>query len=280
MADDPRIIPARPDLAALHLKDVVEADVYASPTQMRVSVPLAPMTGSRDAEGEMISQLLFGESFTAYENENGWVWGQAAPDGYVGFIPEACLIEAEDAATHRISAVQALVYPDPDFRARPIGALPFGARVGVGERSAPFIQLDVGGWVGETAVKALGDTAPMWVSTAERFKGAPYLWGGRSAAGFDCSGLVQIALQSANIACPRDSDQQMAALGRTTSSNNLRRGDLVFWKGHVGIMTSPTKLLHANLFHMEVAEETFAAAVERIGKKEFGDILGVKRLTA
>ncbi len=280
MADDPRIIPARPDLAALHLKDVVEADVYASPTQMRVSVPLAPMTGSRDAEGEMIHQLIFGEAFTAYENENGWVWGQAALDGYVGFIPEACLMEAPDNATHRITAVQALVYPDPDFRARPIGALPFGARVGVGEQSAPFVQLDVGGWVGETTVKPIADAAPMWVATAERFRGAPYLWGGRSAAGFDCSGLVQIALQSANIACPRDSDQQMAALGRETSQASLRRGDLVFWKGHVGIMTSPKKLLHANLHHMEVAEEPFAAAAERIGKKEFGEILAVKRITA
>ncbi len=280
MADDPRVIPARPDLAALHLKDVVEADVYASPTPMRVSVPLAPMTATRDAEGEMISQLIFGESFTAYENENGWVWGQTALDGYVGFIPEACLMEAHGEATHRITAVQALVYPDPDFRARPIGALPFGARVSTGERSAPFVELDVGGWVGETTVKPIADKAPMWVATAERFKGAPYLWGGRSAAGFDCSGLVQVALHSANVACPRDSDQQMAALGRDAPQASLRRGDLVFWKGHVGIMTSPEKILHANLHHMEVAEEPFATAVDRIGKKEFGDILGVKRITA
>ena len=279
MADDPRIIPARPDLAALHLKDVVEADVYASPTEMQVSVPLAPVTGSRDAEGEMIHQLIFGERFTAYENENGWVWGQAALDGYVGFIPEACLIEAQGDATHRITAVQALVYPDPDFRARPIGALPFGARIGVGDRAEPFVQLDVGGWVAETTVEPLADKAPMWVATAERFRGAPYLWGGRSAAGFDCSGLVQIALQSASIACPRDSDQQMAALGRETSQANLRRGDLVFWKGHVGIMTSPKNILHANLHHMEVAEEPFDRAAERIGKKEFGEILAVKRIT-
>ena len=280
MADDPRIIPARPDLAALHLKDVVEADVYASPTEMQVSVPLAPVTSERDAEGEMIHQLIFGERFTAYENEDGWVWGQTALDGYVGYIPEACLMEAQGEATHRITAVQALVYPDADFRARPIGALPFGARVGVGERSEPFVQLDVGGWVGETTVKPIADATPMWVSTAERFKGAPYLWGGRSAAGFDCSGLVQIALQSANIACPRDSDQQMAALGREAPQAALRRGDLVFWKGHVGIMTSPTKILHANLHHMEVAEEPFAAAVERIGKKEFGEIIGARRITA
>ena len=280
MADDPRVIPARPDLAALHLKDVVQADVYASPTPMQVSVPLAPMTAKPDAEGEMTSQLIFGEAFTAYENESGWVWGQTALDGYVGYIPEACLMEAMDEPSHRITALQALVYPDADFRARPIGALPFGARVSVGERAAPFVQLNVGGWVAETAVKPVADKAPMWVATAEIFKGAPYLWGGRSAAGFDCSGLVQIALQSANVACPRDSDQQLAALGRDAPQSALRRGDLVFWKGHVGIMTSPKTLLHANLNHMEVAEEPFEAAVERIGQKEFGEVLGVKRMTA
>ncbi len=280
MADDPRVIPARPDLAALHLKDVVQADVYASPTPMQVSVPLAPMTAEPDAEGEMTSQLIFGEAFTAYENESGWVWGQTALDGYVGYIPEACLMEAMDEPSHRITALQALVYPDADFRARPIGALPFGARVSVGERAAPFVQLNVGGWVAETAVKPVADKAPMWVATAERFKGAPYLWGGRSAAGFDCSGLVQIALQSANVACPRDSDQQLAALGRDAPQSALRRGDLVFWKGHVGIMTSPKTLLHANLHHMEVAEEPFEAAVERIGQKEFGEVLGIKRMTA
>lgn len=280
MADDERVIPARPDLAALHLKGVVEAEVYASGTPMRVSVPLAPMTASRDAEGEMTSQLIFGESFTAYEVDNGWAWGQTALDGYVGYIPDACLMPDEIPATHRVTAVQALVYPEPDFRTRPIGALPFGSRVAPGERHETFIQLEVGGWVGETTVKPLADKAPMWVATAERFKGAPYLWAGRSAAGFDCSGLVQVALQSANIACPRDSDQQMAALGRDVSKNALRRGDLVFWKGHVGVMTSPKKLLHANLFHMEVAEEPLETAIARISKKELGDILGVRRITA
>ncbi|MEM7268997.1 MAG: C40 family peptidase [Pseudomonadota bacterium] len=271
---DSRTTPARSDIAAARLKGVVKADAYVDSKPMQVSVPLAPMTRDRDAEGEMVHQLIFGERFDAYEVDGGWAWGQAALDGYVGYIPEACLIPAMAEPTHRIDALQALVYPEPNFRARPIGALPFGARVTPGEASDQFASLDVGGWVGEQTLKPLDATAD-WTQTAERFLGAPYLWGGRSAAGFDCSGLVQVALQAAGRECPRDSDQQMA-LGEDVKSPE--RGDLIFWKGHVGILVSAKTLLHANLHHMAVAKEPLAAAIKRIAKKEFGEVLAIRRL--
>jgi cell wall-associated NlpC family hydrolase len=278
--DDPRIIPARPDLAALHLRGVVEADTYASGREMRVAVPAAPMTDTRDGYASMTTQLLFGESFTAYEIEAGWAWGQSALDGYVGYVSEADLMpEPDNVPTHRVSAMQALIYPEPDMKSRPMGAVPFGSKMTVRDMDGNFAALDPGGFAPIQALKPAQEKEPLWVATAERFLGVPYLWGGRSSAGLDCSGLIQIALQAAGMFCPRDSDQQQAALGREVSSSSMKRGDIVFWKRHVGIMISPTRLLHANAHHMEVASESFEGAAARIGKSEFGEVLAVKRIT-
>ena len=277
---DPRVTPARGDIAAIHLRDAVEADEYVSGQLMSVAVPAAPMTAKPHGEAEMTTQLLFGEGFTAYEIRGGWAWGQSAVDNYVGYVPEADLIHAPAAdPTHRVRALQAIIYAEPDMKTRPIGAIPFGSRVIRAEGAGNCAALDPGGYTPEAAFEPLGRQEPLWVATAERFIGAPYLWGGRTPAGLDCSGLVQIALQSAGMSCPRDSDQQMAALGREVKAKDLKRGDLVFWKGHVGIMTSPVKILHANAHHMEVASEAFEAARDRIAKKEFGEVLAVKRIT-
>lgn len=279
-APDPRITPARGDIAALHLRDAVEADEFVSGQLMTVAVPAAPMTAAPDGEAEMTTQLLFGEAFTAYEVKAGWAWGQSALDGYVGYVPEADLFHAPAGEpTHRVRALQAIIYAEPDMKTRPIGAVPFGARMIMSREEGAFAALDPGGYTPRAALAETRDAEPLWVATAERFLGAPYLWGGRSPAGFDCSGLIQIALQAAGVACPRDSDQQMAALGRPMTAKALRRGDLVFWKGHVGVMTSPTRLLHANAHHMEVSEEPYEAARERIAAKEFGDVLAVRRIS-
>lgn len=279
---DPRITPVRPDLAPLHLRGVVEAGAYASDQPMRVSVAVAPLSAAPDAESEQVSQLLFGEDFTAYEIERGWAWGQAARDGYVGYVPEADLMhEPATKPTHRVATLQALIYPEPDVKSRPIGAVPFGARLTVRaqEDADGFAALDPGGYAALPALKPLDAVDALWVATAERFIGAPYLWGGRSAAGFDCSGLVQTALHAAGVDCPRDSDMQMAGLGREVSAKTMKRGDFVFWQGHVGVMTSPAMLLHANAHHMAVAAEAFETARARIAKAESGEILGVRRLT-
>ncbi|MEL7464926.1 MAG: NlpC/P60 family protein [Pseudomonadota bacterium] len=280
-APDPRVTPVRGDIAALHLRGVVEADEFVSGQLMSVAVPAAPMTAAPHGEAEMTTQLLFGEGFTVYEAKSGWAWGQSAIDNYVGYVPEADLIHAPAAEpTHSVRALQAIIYAEPDMKTRPIGAIPFGARVIVADEKDAFAALDPGGYAPAAALRPIRQKDPLWVAAAQRFRGAPYLWGGRTPAGFDCSGLIQIAMQSAGMACPRDSDQQMAALGREVDGKSLKRGDLVFWKGHVGVMTSPTILLHANAHHMEVAEEPFEAARDRIGAKEFGEILAIKRITA
>ena len=224
-AYDPRITPARGDIAALHLRDLVEAGEYVSGQLTTVAVPAAPITGAPDGEAEMTSQLLFGEGFTVYEATAGWAWGQSALDGYVGYVPEADLIHAPAGEpTHRVRALQAIIYAEPDMKTRPIGAVPFGAKMILDREEGAFAALDPGGFTPLSALVPANEPDPLWVATAERFLGAPYLWAGRTPAGFDCSGLIQIALQAAGMSCPRDSDQQMAALGCTTQYGQAIQG--------------------------------------------------------
>ncbi len=265
MGFDPRLTPARPDLAAARLKGEVAAERYAEPVAMAVAVPLAPVTGRPDAAAPQTTQLLAGERFAAYELARDWAWGQAEADGYVGYVPAASLAPAGTAPTHRVCQPMTHVYPEPLVRARPTGWLPYGARVVAGATEKAFTALAGGGFVPARHLAPLGQRAADWVAEAERFLGAPYLWGGRSVRGVDCSGLVQLALNAAGLPCPRDSDMQAAALGRTLPEGTPpRRGDLVFWKGHVGILLDGTRMLHANGHAMAVSIEDLEAAKARI----------------
>ena len=270
MADtrDPRLTPARPDIAAAHLEGVVVADRFVEPRAFVAETPTAPVTDRPDADAPMTTELLHGERFEAYETGPLWAWGRCALDGYVGYVPAACLAREVSPARHRVRALAAHVYPEPDIKTRPIGVLPFGAQVAADLGEGGFWALSAGGYVVKTHLAPATEPEPDWVAAAERLLGVPYLWGGRSSGGIDCSGLVQIARQSGGFACPRDSDMQEASEGRDAAT--LRRGDLVFWRGHVGIMVSGRDLLHANAHHMAVALEPLADAEARIADQGGG----------
>ena len=262
---DQRRTPARPDLAAAHLKGEVAAERYAEATPLAVSVALAPLTARPDNEAPLATQLLYGEGFAAYENSGDWAWGQAESDGYVGYLPSACLMPAGPAPSHRVAQLITHLYPAPALRDRPIGWLSYGALVRVEGAEAGFAALSTGGFVPAQHLASRQAPATDWVAEAERLLGAPYLWGGRAPTGLDCSSLVQLALQAAGRDCPRDSDMQAAELGRTLAPGEApERGDLMFWQGHVGVMLDATRLLHCNAHHMAVTIEPLETARARI----------------
>jgi cell wall-associated NlpC family hydrolase len=270
-----RLVAARSDLAAVHLRGQVEAERYAEGEVRRVRVTLLDLTATAEPAGELATQLVSGEAFTVYEvRPDGLAWGQAATDGYVGYVRADGLGFAEAGALVRVTAPWSQVYERPHVRARTGAELPCLAEVAVAGTSGGFARLRGGGFVPRAHLAAVDD----WVALAERFVGAPYLWGGRSLRGLDCSGLVQLALLAARRAAPRDSDMQMALLGKPLPGRaRLRRGDLVFWKGHVGILIDPLTLLHANAYHMAVTAEPLRGAVDRIARSGLA-IAAVKRL--
>lgn len=280
MKFDKRVTAARPELAALHLRGQVEAARFVAGEERVVSAPLAPLRRAPAPDAALDTEALMGERVTVFEStEEGWSWGQLAADGYVGWLPSGALAAPAAAPTHRIAALRTLVFPGPSIKLPPVGDLPFGARVAVARIDEPFARLAGGGFVPHRHVAPLDFIEHDFVAVAERFLGTPYLWGGKSALGLDCSGLVQVALTACGIACPRDSDMQEQSLGASVGIAQLARGDLVFWKGHVAIARDPGTLLHANAFHMAVALEPAAEAIARITVSG-SEVTAVKRLAA
>lgn len=278
---DKRLTPARPDLAAAHLKGQVDAARFIEGVRMQVVAPLADLKGSPQPDSGLDTQVLAGEIVTVYEQDEGWAWVQLARDSYVGYMSELALSRDIVASTHRVTTRATFVYPAANMKTPIVEALPFGAEVAVVETTGDFARLARGGFVFAKHLSSLADPEADFVAVAERMMGAPYLWGGKTPAGVDCSGLVQSSLAACGFAAPRDTDMQVMALGEalpiTDDLSHLRRGDLIFWKGHVGIMRDAETLLHANGHHMLVASEPLKEARERIARNSFGVITAIKR---
>jgi cell wall-associated NlpC family hydrolase len=281
-AFDPRVTPARADLAAKALEGKVSAARYVEGRVYEVVDPQAPLRLEPLPDAPLATEALAGERVTIYEaNAEGWAWGQLAADGYVGWLPRNALVEPGAPPTHKVTVLRTLVFPGPSIRLPPSQALPFGARLAVARAHGRFAVTRSGAYVPDIHLAPIDAYEADFVAVAEKFVGAPYLWGGKTTLGLDCSGLVQIALAACGIACPRDSDMQEAALGKAVPAAadlaGLRRGDLIFWDGHVAIMRDGASLLHANAFHMAVVVEPVADAVARI--RGAGDeITSVRRI--
>lgn len=271
---DPRLTLMRDGIAARSLEGIVPADRYVDTT---VRQALAPSTGLRrgpSPAAEQLDQLLFGELFEVLDETGGWAFGQAKRDGYVGYVEAAALGAPSTAPTHTVQALRTYGFSSPSIKSAPIGLYSMNALVAAEGCEGRFVKT-AGGWFVEEHIVPIGEVEPDYVTVAERFVGTPYQWGGRESLGLDCSGLVQQALYASGRACPRDSDQQ-AEMGEPVET--LRRGDLVFWRGHVAIMTSDADIVHANAFHMAVVVEPLAEAVNRISSRGGGEPTGYRRL--
>jgi cell wall-associated NlpC family hydrolase len=278
---DTRRHPYRADLAAVTLRGRVDATRYVEGALHQVVQGAAPLWPRPDASRGWATQLLYGETVRVYEQKDGWAWVQAARDGYVGYVPADALSAEVTAATHRVSVPGTFIYTEPDAKALTTLHLGLNSLFRVAEVGASFVKLAEGGFVPTRHIAEIGAFASDFVAVAEQLVGTPYVWGGKTRLGLDCSGLVQTAMHAAGLDCPRDSDMQMAELGTPVGVRSdlagLQRGDLVFWKGHVGILTDAATVLHANAHHMAVAAEPFKVAVERIARSGSA-ITAIKRI--
>ncbi len=272
---DTRTHAYRRDIADVALAGTLFAPHYAAP-MIRSAATGTMMYRAADAASEAVSQLLPGESFAVLDMAGGWAWGYSCHDHYVGYLPESALGDPIP-PTHRVSVREAILFTGPSIKSGAVGALPFAALI-AGTETGHFIET-AAGFLHKRHVAPLGQEAADPVSVAELFGGAPYLWGGRGQGGIDCSGLVQVALAAVGVAIARDTDQQRETVGDALPDDaKLRRGDIIYFPGHVGLMFDETRLIHANAHWMSVVIEPLADVVARLSPSHDRPILSRRRL--
>jgi len=275
---DTRITPVRPDLAAASLKGKVVAERFVEGRLTQVSRGVVDLRAGPSQDAGLHTQLLFGEQFTVYEDKDGWVWGQATRDGYVGYARREDF-DPPRSPTHRVVSLATPLLNAPDVKKGARDMLPMNAMVCVTDSGERFSRTADGHYIFGGHIAPISHHASDWVAVAEQFVGIPYVWGGKSSAGIDCSGLVQTALEAGGKTSPRDTDMMEAQLGTSIPLDaELRRGDLIFWKGHVGLMLDAVHLIHANGYFMQVSLEPLALVRERTLGKEGVTIRTIKRL--
>jgi cell wall-associated NlpC family hydrolase len=279
-AYDARVKAIRPDLADIALADLYFAPHYAQPAPRRVRGLAAALRAAPDSTAPAITELLHGETFHMLDVRGDWAWGYCGHDHYVGYLPADMLADPE--VPSHMTIASAPIFSAADIKSPLASVLPPHARI-AGTMEGNFLRVAAGdfdGFVHSRHVRPLAETETDWVAVAERGLHAPYVWGGRGGRGYDCSGLIQTALAACGISAPRDTDQQAEAIGTLLDDHaELRRGDIVFFPGHVGLMTDGQRLLHANAHWMAVTIEPLADVIARLADKHERPVTARRRVS-
>ena len=281
MSYDSRLTPARLDLAASHVKNEITAEAYVDGVEYQVIESAAPVRKSPRSDAPLLTEALFGEIITVYEEHEGWVWAQLKADGYVGYIPAHALSPMIHETTHKVITLRTYIYPAANMKTPPLDLISLNSQICAVGKQGDFTGSATGGFIYSDHLVPVGTTQDDFVTIAEAFKNTPYLWGGKRSHGLDCSGLLQISLNACGIFALRDSDMLQGQLGAEIPLNDdlsgLQRGDLVFWRGHCGIMCDDTNIVHCNGHHMACVIEPLKITRKRIAHL-YADITMIKRM--
>ena len=278
---DPRLNAFRPDLADMQLEGRIKADRFVTGVAASVSVPVAPVRKKPDHSSGLDTEALFGDPVNVFEREHGWAWIQSEVDGYVGYVDETDISTAPIKPTHIVSVPRTFVYPHAELKSPHMMTLSIGSGLvvtGFDEtRGTRYATLETGGHVVARHIRPIDDHCEDFVAVAETLVGTPYLWGGTSSFGIDCSGLVQLAMRMTGRTVLRDTDMQQVSIGEEIDPGvGIERGDLVFWRGHVAIMRDGSNIIHASGHTMLTSFESLTEAIERIGYL-YGDPIAYRR---
>ncbi|WP_282609816.1 C40 family peptidase [Pelagibius sp. Alg239-R121] len=278
---DPRVNCYREDLAASYLEGKIAGRRFVSGRQAQVVRCGAALRRAPSADSPQDSQLLAGETVQIYDEADGYAWVQSEIDGYVGYVERTALTTSVTEITHCLSVVRSFVYPEPNIKTPPMTQLSMAALVEVTDRYQGFSLISIGGWIYSDHLMQIDSHVPDFVTTALRFLEMPYLWGGKGSLGIDCSGLVQVSLMRSGLACPRDTYMQAKTVGMEIPGEDgnfsMRRGDLIYWPGHVAIVLDQETVVHASGHHMFVTIEPWKDIDERVRRETGGKGIEVLR---